>query len=127
MSVDGLFLAGLCHYPKPVDEAVAQAQAAVSRAGVILAKSVMPLDSIKSMVTDKCDGCALCVDTCPYKAITLTVYTENGREHKRIATDKALCKGCGICMATCPKQGVNVGGFTMDQLKAQVESILLGV
>jgi heterodisulfide reductase subunit A len=28
MSVDGLFLAGLCHYPKPVDEAVAQAQAA---------------------------------------------------------------------------------------------------
>lgn len=127
MSVDGLFLAGLCHYPKPVDEAVAQAQAAVSRAGVILAKSVMPLDSIKSMVTDKCDGCALCVDTCPYKAITLTVYTENGREHKRIATDKALCKGCGICMATCPKQGVNVGGFTMDQLKAQVESILLNV
>ncbi len=124
MSVDGLFLAGLCHYPKPVDEAVAQAQAAVSRAGVILAKSVMPLDSIKSMVTDKCDGCALCVDTCPYNAISLTVYTEDGREHKRIQTDKALCKGCGICMATCPKQGVNVGGFTMDQLKAQVESIL---
>jgi len=52
---------------------------------------------------------------------------ENGREHKRIATDKALCKGCGICMATCPKQGVDVGGFTMNQLKAQVESILLGV
>jgi len=127
MSVDGLFLAGLCHYPKPVDEAVAQAQAAVSRAGVILAKSVMPLDSIKSMVTTKCDGCALCVDTCPYNAITLTVYSENGREHKRIATDKALCKGCGICMATCPKQGVDVGGFTMDQLKAQVETILLGV
>jgi len=127
MSVDGLFLAGLCHYPKPVDEAVAQAQAAVSRAGVILAKSVMPLDSIKSMVTDKCDGCALCVDTCPYKAISLTVYVENGREHKRIATDKALCKGCGICMATCPKQGVDVGGFTMNQLKAQVQSILLGV
>jgi heterodisulfide reductase subunit A len=76
------------------------------------------------MVTDKCDGCALCVDTCPYNAISLTVYTEDGREHKRIQTDKALCKGCGICMATCPKQGVNVGGFTMDQLKAQVESIL---
>ena len=124
MSVDGLFLAGLCHYPKPVDEAVAQAQAAVSRAGVILAKSVMPLDSIKSMVTDKCDGCALCVDTCPYNAISLVVYSENGREHKRIQTDKALCKGCGICMATCPKQGVNVGGFTMEQLKAQVETIL---
>jgi heterodisulfide reductase subunit A2 len=125
MSVDGLFLAGLCHYPKPIDEAIAQAQAAVSRAGVILAKSVMPLDSIKSMVTDKCDGCALCVDTCPYFAIKLVDYTdEDGREHKRIETDKALCKGCGICMATCPKGGVNVMGFTYNQIKAQIYSAL---
>ena len=126
MSVDGLFLAGLCHYPKPIDEAVAQAQAAVSRAGVILSKSVMPLDSIKSAVTDKCDGCALCVDTCPYNAISLEVYEDGGKEHKRIATDKALCKGCGICMATCPKRGVNVAGFTMDQISAQIDTALAG-
>jgi len=124
MSVDGLFLAGLCHYPKPLDEAIAQAQAAVSRAGVILARSVMTLDSIKSVVTSNCDGCALCVDTCPYFAISLVSYSEDGKEHKRIETDKALCKGCGICMATCPKGGVNVMGFTYDQLKAQIYSAL---
>jgi len=127
MSVDGLFLAGLCHYPKPVDEAVAQAQAAVSRAGVILSKSVMPLDSIKSAVTEKCDGCALCVDTCPYNAISLETYDDGGKEHKRIATDKALCKGCGICMATCPKRGVDVAGFTMNQISAQIDTALAGL
>ena len=66
--VDGLFLAGLCHHPKPLDEAISQAKAAVSRAGVILAKEVMQLDAIKSQVTEKCDGCALCLDVCPYKA-----------------------------------------------------------
>jgi heterodisulfide reductase subunit A2 len=121
MSVDGLFLAGLCHYPKPIDEAIGQAQAAVSRAGVILAKSVMPLDSIKSQVTVRCDGCALCVDTCPYYAISLVNYTdEEGKEHMRIKTDKALCKGCGICMATCPKGGVDVMGFTYEQIKSQI-------
>jgi heterodisulfide reductase subunit A len=124
MNVDGLFLAGLCHYPKPVDEAVAQAQAAVSRAGVILSKSVMALDSIKSSVTANCDGCALCVDTCPYKAISLEAYEEEGRQHRRIKTDKALCKGCGVCMATCPKGGVDIGGFTYNQIKAQIATAL---
>jgi len=125
MSVDGLFLAGLCHYPKPIDEAVAQAQAAVSRASVILSKSVMTLDSIKSEATANCDGCALCVDTCPYNAITLEAYTDtDGKEHRRIRTDKALCKGCGVCMATCPKGGVDINGFTMEQIKAQVMSAL---
>ena len=69
--VDGLFLAGLCHHPKPLDEAVSQAKAAVSRAGVILAKEVMQLDAVKSQVTEKCDGCALCLDVCPYNALKL--------------------------------------------------------
>ncbi len=128
LSVDGLFVAGLCHYPKPIDEAIGQAQAASSRAGVILARTEMPLDSIKSEVTEHCDGCALCVDTCPYNAISLEAFEdEKGKEHRRIATDKALCKGCGVCMATCPKGGVEVNGFTMAQLKAQVTSALAGL
>ncbi|EPR36344.1 4Fe-4S ferredoxin iron-sulfur binding domain-containing protein [Desulfovibrio sp. X2] len=128
LSVDGLYVAGLCHYPKPIDEAVAQAQAAVARAGVVLSRTVMPLDSIKSYVTENCDGCALCVDTCPYNAISLAAYqADDGKEHRRIQTDKALCKGCGVCMATCPKQGVNVAGFDMEQIKAQVRAALAGI
>ncbi len=120
MTVDGLFVAGLCNYPKPVDEAISQAKAAVSRANVILSKDYMQLDAIKSHVTEKCDGCALCVDVCPYMAIELQIV--DGR--KRIETDKALCKGCGLCAATCPKGGVSVNGFTMEQLRAQLDAVL---
>ena len=122
--VDGLFLAGLCHHPKPLDEAVSQAKAAVSRAGVILAKEVMQLDAVKSQVTEKCDGCALCLDVCPYNALKLEEYRDNGRAHRRIVSDKALCKGCGLCEATCPKEGVDILHFTMDQLKAEVDAVL---
>jgi heterodisulfide reductase subunit A len=122
--VDGLFIAGLCHHPKPLEEAVSQAKAAVSRAGVILAKEVMQLDAIKSQVTEKCDGCALCLDVCPYNALKLEEYRDNGQEHRRIVSDKALCKGCGLCEATCPKEGVTVHHFTREQLKAQVDAIL---
>ncbi len=124
LTVDGLFVAGLCHHPKPLDEAVSQAKAAVSRAGVILAKEAMQLDAIKSEVTAACDGCALCLDVCPYRAIRLEDYRDNGHAHRRIVTDKALCKGCGLCEATCPKEGVTVHGFTQDQLKAQVDAVL---
>ncbi len=124
LTVDGLFAAGLCHHPKPLDEAVSQAQAAVARAGVILAKDQMQLDAIKSQATAACDGCALCLDVCPYRAIQLEEYRDNGLAHKRIVTDKALCKGCGLCEATCPKEGVTVHGFTLGQLKAQVDAVI---
>jgi heterodisulfide reductase subunit A len=124
LTVDGLFAAGLCHHPKPLDEAISQAKAAVSRAGVILAKAAMQLDAIKSEVTATCDGCALCLDVCPYRAIRLEEFGDNGHARRRIVTDKALCKGCGLCEATCPKEGVTVHGFTQDQLKAQVDAVL---
>lgn len=124
MTVDGMFVAGLCHYPKPMDEAVAQAQAAVSRAAVLLARERLQLDAVKSYVTDRCDGCGLCLDVCPYMAIRLEEYEKEGKVHRRIATDKALCKGCGLCEATCPKEGVMVHGFTLDQLRAQVNALV---
>ena len=123
-TVDGVFLAGMCHYPKPINESIAQGKAAASRAGVILSNKTMKLDAIKAHVTQHCDGCALCIDVCPYSAIILEDYEENGKKHKMISTDKALCKGCGICAATCPKEGVVVDGFTQSQLKAQVDTIL---
>ncbi len=124
-TVDGVFLAGMCHYPKPIDEAVAQGRAAASRASVILSKKTLKLDAIKSSVTHNCDGCALCVDICPYNAIELTEFTgEDNKRHRRIKTRDALCKGCGICAATCPKEGVVINGFTLTQLRAQMDAIL---
>jgi heterodisulfide reductase subunit A len=124
MAVDGLFVAGIGVYPKPIHESIAQAKAAASRAGVVLSRKVMHLDAIKSYVTENCDGCALCLDVCPYQAISLKLVTENGRQLKRIETEKALCKGCGVCEATCPKEGVLVHGFTTAQLRAQVFAAL---
>ena len=124
MSVDGLFVAGLCNYPKTLDESISQAKAAASRAGVLLSRSRMKLDAVKSYVTESCDGCALCLDVCPYQAIGLETVSRDGAEHKRITVNKALCKGCGLCEATCPKDGVLVHGFTLDQMRSQVDAAL---
>ncbi len=64
------------------------------------------------------------VDVCPYMAIKIEEFKDNGNAHRRITTDKALCKGCGLCAATCPKGGVVVHGFTMEQLQAQVDEVV---
>ena len=76
---DGIFLCGLAHSPKNIEESILQAQAAAARATAILARDSIELEGNISHVVDaSCDGCAYCVDTCPYKAITLLEYKWQG-------------------------------------------------
>ncbi len=125
-SVDGLYMAGLAHYPKPVEEAIAQAKAAAARAASILSRKEIPLEATKAQVVlEKCDGCGLCIDVCPYQAITLLEGVDDqGHPWKRVEINKAQCKGCGLCQGTCPKDGVYVAGFSSQQLRAQIEAAL---
>ena len=121
----GLFLAGLCQYPKPFEDCIAQGLATASRASTILTKEKLQLESIVSQPVDEnCDGCAYCIDPCPYQAVTLLEYMKNGEVKKTVEVNEILCQGCGSCMATCPKQGINVAGFSMEQLNAQVDAAL---
>jgi heterodisulfide reductase subunit A-like polyferredoxin len=122
---DGIYLAGLCHYPKPLQESVAEALATASRASTILSRDSLMLESTISLVIDEhCDGCAFCVDACPFQAISLMDYMQDGRVKKTVEVSETLCKGCGVCMATCPKRGIVVAGFTLEQLAAQVDAAL---
>jgi len=124
-STGGIFLAGLCHYPKPIQESVAEALACASRANTILSRDYLELESvISNPIDENCDGCAFCVDTCPFKALTLIEYMKDGALKKTVEVTAVQCKGCGSCMATCPKQGIYVAGFTPEQLGAQVEAAL---
>ncbi|MDD5643587.1 MAG: FAD-dependent oxidoreductase, partial [Syntrophales bacterium] len=124
-ATEGIFMAGLCHYPKPMQESVAEALACASRANTILSRDFLQLESIISNPIDEnCDGCAFCVDTCPFAAITLIEYMKDGGIKKTVEVNPIQCKGCGSCMATCPKQGIYVAGFTPEQLSAQVEAAL---
>ena len=122
---DGVFLCGLAHSPKTVEESILQAQAAAARAATILARDTIEMEANVSEVVDaNCDGCAYCVDTCPFKAITLLEYMWQGSVKKSVEADETVCKGCGCCEATCPKKGIFVRGFTLDQIEAQIHAAL---
>ena len=126
-ATDGIFMCGLAHCPKSVDESIAQANAAAARAATILSKDEIELDATISEIVDaNCDGCAYCIDPCPYNALTLIEYMYKGSIKKTVQRDGALCKGCGVCMATCPKKGIFVRGFKLEQISAMVEAALIG-
>ena len=122
---DGVFLCGLAHSSKAVNESIIQAQATASRAATILSKDSIELEAtISEVVDENCDGCAYCVEPCPYQAITLIEYMSKGSVKKTVQVNESACKGCGCCMATCPKKGIYVKGFTLEQLAAQVNAAL---
>jgi len=122
---EGLFMCGLAHGPKFISESIIQAKAAASRAATVLSKEKLKGEAITAQVYEEnCDGCAYCVDVCPFKAIKLIEYINKGEIKKVVEVNASLCKGCGCCMATCPKRGIMVKDFTLDILSAMIEAAL---
>ncbi|MBW2623487.1 MAG: CoB--CoM heterodisulfide reductase iron-sulfur subunit A family protein [Deltaproteobacteria bacterium] len=115
-ATDGIFMAGLAHYPKPIEEAIAQAQAAASRAATILSSSsLMVGGTVAEINPARCTGCGVCVEVCPYNAIALD-------EDEKAAVNNALCKGCGTCATACRSGAPSLMGFTNASIFAQISA-----
>jgi len=124
-ATDGVYLCGMAHSPKLVEESVSQAMGAAARAATLLSKDELELEATISEVIDaNCDGCAYCIEPCPYNALTLIEYVRGDQIKKTVQNNPALCKGCGVCMATCPKQGIFIRHFKIEQLNAMVDAAL---
>lgn len=120
MAVDGVYVCGLAHAPKPLDETIVQAQAAASKAAMPLVKGRVSVQPIVSNVDkETCIGCGLCVSLCPYKAIQMIKDDANKRKAETII---ASCKACGICASHCPTFAISMGGFTNEQITSQIEA-----
>jgi len=113
---EGIFLAGLAHYPKPLEESIAQAKAAASRAMTILAKEgILAGGVVASINADSCAGCLTCVRECPYGIPIVSTYSAR--------IDPSQCHGCGACAAECPAKAITMQHFTDQQLIAKVEAL----
>ncbi len=119
-ATDGVYLAGLCHYPKPVEETIAQAQAAASRAAMVLSHDSVPAESITAQVNPmKCTGCAVCTEVCAYHAVNIDQNTG------KATVDAGLCKGCGACVAGCRSDAITLKNLGNEQLMAEVEAAMM--
>jgi heterodisulfide reductase subunit A len=121
-ATDGVFLCGMAHSPKYLDESIAQACAAASRAATILSKKTIEMEGIIANVSeDLCSGCRICEYLCPYGAVEMK--DRDGKPTAHVI--EALCKGCGACGTTCPTKTINMGHFTTEEMLAQVKTTLV--
>jgi heterodisulfide reductase subunit A len=120
-ATDGIFLCGLAHWPKSVEESISQACAAAARAITILSKEALEVEgAIASVNEDFCSGCRICESVCEYGAIEMKEVNGKLRAHVL----EALCKGCGVCGSSCPTGAISMLHFTEDQILAQVRAAL---
>jgi heterodisulfide reductase subunit A len=122
-ATDGVFLCGLAHYPKSIDEAISQGKAAASRAVTLLAQeNIFTSGEIASVDPQMCSSCGVCVSICPYSAPGFIA--EDARMFAGRATiNPALCKGCGLCVASCRSGAIHLKGFDNNQIFAMLDAI----
>ncbi|MBC7190557.1 CoB--CoM heterodisulfide reductase iron-sulfur subunit A family protein, partial [Candidatus Aerophobetes bacterium] len=121
-ATEGVFLCGLAHSPKFIEESIWQADACASRACTILSRGKIEIEGEIARVNEvKCSGCRLCEKICPYGAIEIKVKKVLGREKEVAQVNAALCKGCGACSASCRSGSIDLKGFSSEQILAQIE------
>ena len=122
---EGIFLAGTCHYPKLLDETIAQSGAAAARAASILSKDELEVGGIVAVVdAAKCTGCLTCVRVCPFGAAVINPQLEGvGKIMGAAEITAAACRGCGLCPAECPAKAIQLQHFTDDQVLAKEDAL----
>jgi len=118
LASEGLFVCGLAHSPRFMDETIAQAKAAASRAATVLSKPYLEIGGQVARVDAyKCTACMTCVRVCPYGAPTLN-------DLGKVEIQGAKCMGCGSCASACPAEAITLQHQESKQLVAMLDELL---
>ncbi len=121
-AADGVYLAGLAHSPRFIEETMAQANGAAVRAVTLLSRKQLQSAAIIAAVNERlCSACGICVDVCPYSARVL----DEEKGHAKVL--EVLCQGCGACVAACPNGASYQRGFEFKQIFGMIDAALVRV
>lgn len=115
---DGIFMAGMAHYPKFIEESITHALACAGRALTILSRPTIQLGGIVAVIDEnKCTACLTCVRTCPFGIPEVRPdITGVGGIIGAAWIDPARCQGCGTCTAECPARAIQLKHYKDDQI-----------
>jgi heterodisulfide reductase subunit A len=115
----GVYVAGLAHSPRFLEETIVQGQGAAMRAAAYLAPEWVEDRASAVWVNERlCSFCGLCVEACPYGARVMNYDT-------RVAdVDYGLCQGCGVCAMVCPNKATLQKTMEHKQLMASIDMAL---
>lgn len=115
---DGLYLAGMAHYPKFIEECITHALACAGRALTVLSRPSLQLGGVVAVVDpERCTGCLTCVRTCPFSIPTVRDDQPGVGGLGGVAwIDPARCQGCGTCTAECPARAIQLEHYRDEQV-----------
>jgi len=112
----GIFVAGTAQGPKSIPDTIAQAKAAAARVvSMLSAGYVLTPAQVASSDPEQCIACGICEEICPQSAVALTA-----GDSPHAVVDANSCRGCGICAAECPSGAMTLGGFSDEEILAEV-------
>ena len=116
-ATEGVYLCGLAHSPKFIDENISQARAAAARAATVLSKTTLDVSAQVSYVDqNKCISCMTCLKICPYSA---PFCNKDGKGQ----IEAAKCMGCGLCASECPAKAIQLNHFETDQFEVMIKRL----
>jgi heterodisulfide reductase subunit A len=118
-ATDGVYLCGLAHYPKFIQETVNQSYGAAGRALTLLSRDVVTASGAVAEVNeDRCVSCGACITVCHYGAIEF-IETPRGR---KAHVNPVLCKGDGVCNTVCPTSAIVLNHFTDNEIFGAIDA-----
>jgi len=115
--ITGVFVCGCALSPKDVRDTVSDALGSAAKASLFLKSEYISTSPEKAfIIEDLCDGCRICLETCPSNAITM--------EEGKAKINPFMCTGCGACIPVCPKEAIDFKNSTSKQIIAHLRGVL---
>ena len=119
-ATDGVYLCGMAHYPKFIQETINQAYGAAGRALTLLSNDIVVASGSVCVVDEKrCMGCGACVEVCNYGALEL----RDTKQGKKVVVNPVLCKGDGLCNSKCPTGAISLKHYTDDEIISEIDAL----
>jgi coenzyme F420-reducing hydrogenase delta subunit/Pyruvate/2-oxoacid:ferredoxin oxidoreductase delta subunit len=111
----GIYVAGPARGAAALDQAFAEADAAVSQIHLLLGEGMATAPRGRAVV-DR-GRCVLCL-TSHRRSPPAAVSWDN-----RAVINELACHGCGVCASQCPNEAIQIRNFTDDQVVAALDTL----
>ena len=119
-ATDGVYLCGMAHYPKLIQETANQSYGAAGRVLALLSHDIVKASGSVCVINEKmCMGCGACADVCSYGALNL----KDTKQGKKVTINPVLCKGDGLCNTLCPTGAISLKHYTDTEIMSEIDAL----
>lgn len=86
-------------------------------------RNVIPQGKIELDV-DKCMGCVLCFDACPFEAVDIMSRPGGSGDDVVVGVVADRCAECGFCVSACEFSAVSMNGLTKTDFQRKIDDAL---